>query len=314
MNRNPARSNSCCRAIAFAVLIFCALACARPAHAALGRIECNSVPSAILHRPVRYCAILPPSYDSQKSRRYPILYFLHGLGSNEQFLVVSGGWNIVEDEWQQKKIGEFLIVTPAADTTFYINSRDGRVRYEDFFLREFIPFIESHYRVTAKRADRAIGGISMGGYGALHLAFAHPKLFVSVTANSAALFEKLPNVRVANPQQSPLLRALHAFGIPPDPAFWRRNDPLRLARVANLSGLRIYFDCGAEDDYGFEYGAQALHDVLAARKIRHEFHLYPGHHDAQYFAAHLPAVMEFQSRELGLAHDRRVPATPSSRK
>lgn len=304
MNSDLPRINLLRRVVAFATLMFCALVFSRSAHAALGRIECRSVSSSILGHSVGYCAILPPSYDTDKRRRYPVLYFLHGLGANEQFLVVSGGWNIVEDEWQQKKIGEYLIVTPEADTTFYVNSRDGRVRYEDFFLREFIPFIESNYRVMAKRADRAIGGISMGGYGALHLAFAHPKLFVSVTANSAALFEKLPNVRVANPQQSPLLRALHAFGIPPDPGFWRRNDPMRLARVANLSGLSIYFDCGTEDDYGFEHGAKTLHDVLAARKIPHEFHLYPGRHDAEYFAARLPAVFEFHSRAFGLTPGR----------
>lgn len=304
MNSNPARWNFYCRALALAAFIFCALVCASPAHAALGRIECDSISSAILHRSIRYCAILPSSYDSQKSRRYPVLYFLHGLGGNEQFLVVSGGWNIVEDEWQQKKIGEYLIVTPEADTTFYVNSRDGRVRYEDFFLREFIPFIESNYRVTAKRAARAIGGMSMGGYGALHIAFAHPKLFVSVSANSAALFAKFPVVKIADPQTSGLLRALHAFGTPPDRKFWERNDPLRLARVAKFSGLKIYFDCGTEDDYGFEHGAQALHDVLAARGIPHEFHLYPGHHDAEYFAARLPAVFEFHSRAFGLTPSR----------
>lgn len=304
MNSHPTRLNFCRRALSFAALLLCALACVRPANAALGRIECRSVPSDILGHPVGYCAILPPSYDSAKKRHYPVLYFLHGLGDNEQFLVRSGGWNIIEDEWQQKKIGEYLVVTPEADTTFYINSRDGRVRYEDFFFQELIPFIESNYRVTAKRAARAIGGISMGGYGALHLAFAHPKSFVSVTANSAALFENLPNVRVANPQQSPLLRALHAFGIPPDPPFWRSNDPLQLARKANLSGLKIYFDCGTEDDYGFEHGAKALHNVLASRHISHEFHLYPGHHDAEYFAARLPAVFEFHSRAFGLTPGR----------
>jgi len=301
MNSHPAHANFIRRAaFTLAALVFCALACASPARASLGRIECRSLPSDILGHPVGYCAILPPSYDTEKKRHYPVLYFLHGLGDNEQFLVRSGGWNIVEDEWQQKKIGEFLIVTPEADTTFYINSRDGRVRYEDFFLQELIPFIESNYRVTAKRAARGIGGISMGGYGALHIAFDHPRLFVSVAANSAALFEKFPVVKFADPQSSGLLRALRAFGTPPDRKFWERNDPLRLARVANLAGLSIYFDCGTEDDYGFEHGAQALHDVLAARKIPHEFHLYPGHHDAVYFAAHLPAVLEFASQKFSL--------------
>ena len=281
-------------------LVLSLFAFAVPAHAALGRIECRSTPSEILGHDVRYCAILPPSYDSATSRRYPVLYFLHGLGGNEQTLVTSGGWNLIEDLWQQHKIGEFLVVTPDADTSFYINSRDGRDRYEDFFLRELIPFIDRTYRTSPTRRSRGITGISMGGYGALHIACRHPELFVSVSANSAALLDKFPNVKFANPQQSFLLRALRAFGTPPDPTFWRRNDPLTLARTANLAGLNIYFDCGAEDDYGFERGAQALHAILAARKIPHEFHLYPGAHDWQYFAARFPAVFEFHSRAFGL--------------
>ncbi len=273
---------------------------ASAARADLGRIECRSTPSKILGRDVRYCAILPPSYDSAKSRRYPVVYFLHGLGGNEQFLVASGGWNLIEDLWQQQKIGEFLIVTPEAGTSFYINSRDGSDRYEDFFLHEFIPFIDRTYRTSPIRRARGIAGISMGGYGALHLAFAHPQLFASVSANSAALLDKFPDVRFANPQQSLLLRALHAFGTPPDAGFWRRNDPLVLARTANLAGLKIYFDCGTEDDFGFYRGASALDKILAARKIPHEFHLYPGAHDWQYFAARFPAVFEFHSRAFGL--------------
>ncbi|HKF51587.1 MAG TPA: alpha/beta hydrolase family protein [Candidatus Acidoferrales bacterium] len=286
--------------LAFA-LIAAFFALAQPARADLGRIECRSTPSKILGHDVRYCAILPPSYDASKSRRYPVLYFLHGLGGNEQFLIDSGGWNLIEDLWQQHKIGEFLIVTPDAGASFYINSRDGRVRYEDFFIREFIPFIDHSYRTSALRHSRGIAGVSMGGYGALHIAFRHPELFASVSANSAALLDKLPDVRVANPQQSPLLRVLSAFGTPPDPAFWRRNDPLALTRTANLAGFKIYFDCGTEDNFGFYRGASALDKILSARKIPHEFHLYPGSHNWQYFASHLPAVFEFHSRAFGLA-------------
>jgi S-formylglutathione hydrolase FrmB len=281
-------------------LVLSLFAFAVPARADLGRIECRSTQSEILHRAVRYCAILPPSYESSKSRRYPVLYFLHGLGGDEQMLVTSGGWNIIEDLWQQHTIGEFLIVTPDADTSFYINSHDGRDHYEDFFLREFIPFIDRAYRTSPLRRSRGIAGISMGGYGALHIAFRHPEFFAAVSANSAALLDKFPDVRFANPQQSLLLRVLRAFGTPPDPAFWRGNDPLTLARTADLAGLKIYFDCGTEDDYGFERGAQALNDILAARKIPHEFHLYPGGHDWQYFAARLPAVFEFHSQAFRL--------------
>ena len=265
-----------------------------PSSLASGRVECNSVPSKILARSVPYCVVLPASFDADKTKRFPILYELHGLGDNEQFFVHSGLWNLVEDQRERGELKEFLIATPAGGASFYINSKDGRVRYEDFLLREFFPFIEKKYRASPGRTNRAISGVSMGGYGALHLAFRHPQLFSSVSAHSAALIEKLPAF-VSTPQ-SPRSRILGGvFGIPPDIAFWNANSPLTLARSANLAGLKIYFDCGDQDDYGFDGGATALDKILTARKIAHEFHIYPGRHDPGYFAAHIPASLAFHS-------------------
>ena len=265
-----------------------------PSSLASGRVECNSVPSKILARSVPYCVVLPASFDADKTKRFPILYELHGLGDNEQFFVHSGLWNLVEDQRERGELKEFLIATPAGGASFYINSKDGRVRYEDFLLREFFPFIEKKYRAAPGRANRAISGVSMGGYGALHLAFRHPQLFSSVSAHSAALIEKLPAF-VSTPQ-SPRSRILGGvFGIPPDIAFWNANSPLTLARSANLAGLKVYFDCGDQDDYGFDGGATALDKILAPRKIAHEFHIYPGRHDPGYFAAHIPASLAFHS-------------------
>ena len=265
-----------------------------PSSLASGRVECNSVPSKILARSVPYCVVLPASFDADKTKRFPILYELHGLGDNEQFFVHSGLWNLVEDQRERGELKEFLIATPAGGASFYINSKGGKVRYEDFLLREFFPFIEKKYRVSPGRANRAISGVSMGGYGALHLAFRHPQLFTSVSAHSAALIEKLPAF-VSTPQ-SPRSRILGGvFGIPPDIAFWNANSPLTLARSANLAGLKVYFDCGDQDDYGFDGGATALDKILAPRKIAHEFHIYPGRHDPGYFAAHIPASLAFHS-------------------
>jgi S-formylglutathione hydrolase FrmB len=275
----------------------------------LGRGECLSMQSAILARPVGYCALLPPGYDTDKARRFPVLYFLHGLGDSEQTFLRSGAWNNVQDLWQERKIGEYLIVTPAGGASFYIDSKDGRQRYEDFFLREFLPAIEKRYRIRAARDSRGIAGISMGGYGALHIAFRHPDLFSSVSAHSAALIEKLPRIAEGTPM-APRLRLLGSvFGSPLDPAFWDANSPITLARTAPLTRLKIYFDCGTEDDYGFDVGAQALDKQLSARHIPHEFHLYPGGHNWTYFAEHLPASLQFESRALGAV----APAQVSSR-
>jgi len=274
----------------FLLCLFCA-----PSVSASGRVECNTLPSTILVRGVPYCVVLPPSFDADKGKHYPILYDLHGLGDNEQFLVHSGLWNLVEDSWEGGTLKEFLIATPAGGASFYINSKDGKVRYEDFLLREFFPFIEKRYRVSPGRTNRAISGVSMGGYGALHLAFRHPLLFSAVSALSAALIEKLP--AFVSAPQSPRARVLGGvFGSPPDPAFWDANSPLVLAHSANLSGMKIYFDCGDQDDFGFEAGAAALDKTLTARKIPHEFHIYPGRHDPAYFAAHIPASLAFHSR------------------
>jgi S-formylglutathione hydrolase FrmB len=289
--------NRRCRLLLWAAFIFfCSVSLAAPAHAA-GRAECRSVPSKILGHDVPFCVLLPSSYDSDAKQSYPVLYFLHGLGENEQALLNSGGLLLVQDLRDQKQIGEFLIVTPSAGRTFYVNSSDGKVRYEDFFIREFIPYIESHYRIRVGRRTRGIAGISMGGYGALRFAFKYPQMFGAVSATSAALLKDLPKVQLTDSQETTLSRLLGAsFGSPFDRPFWERNNPFTLVRNGpRPAGLRIYFDCGTEDDYGFNVGAQAFHDLLISRGIPHEFYLYPGGHNWQYFAQHFPASLEFQS-------------------
>jgi S-formylglutathione hydrolase FrmB len=271
-----------------------------------GRVECSTVRSAILHHAVRYCALLPPSYDTQKTRRYPVLYFLHGLGQNEQALVESGGWALVDDLRKRGEIGEFLIVTPDAGNSFYINSRDGKWRYEDFFIREFIPAIDQRYRVHATPAARAISGVSMGGYGALRFAFKYPQLFHAVSAHSAALIEKPPaTLRSSNVRLGFLEEA---FGSPPDPVYWERSSPFTLARASTALGeLKIYFDCGTEDDFGFDAGNRTFSKLLDARGVRHEFHLYPGGHGWTYTAKHISASLEFHSRAFGMGSENSKP-------
>lgn len=282
--------------VRFAVAILAVLSLPLLSSAATSRVECTQLRSKILSRAVHYCIVLPPSFDADKTRQFPILYFLHGLGDNEQFFLHSGAWNLTEDMRARGELKDFLVATPDADATFYINSKDGKDRYEDFLLQEFLPYVEKHYRVIPGRGHRAIAGISMGGYGALHLAFRHPQLFVSASAHSPALIDKLPAFLGPTPN-SPRARVLGAvFGSPPDPAFWDRNSPITLARTASLAALKIYFDCGDQDDYGFEVGAAALDKVLTARRVAHEFHIYPGRHDPSYFAEHLPASLVFASR------------------
>jgi S-formylglutathione hydrolase FrmB len=269
---------------------------------AQSRIDCNTLKSRILGEAVPYCVLLPPGYDAatHHSDRYPVLYFLHGLGDNEQTLFKTGGWNLVEDLRQQHKLGDFLIVTPDAKTSFYVNSADGKVRYSDFFTREFIPYIEGKYRIRRERRFRAISGISMGGYGALRFAFAYSDMFSAVSAQSAALMTESPQeLNAALHSGTPLGRLLGSvFGNPINVSRWRENDPLTLAKKNGIGAgkLAIYFNCGQQDEYGFEVGARALDRQLLEEHIKHEFHLYPGGHSAYYFGAHLGEVIEFHSK------------------
>ncbi len=216
----------------------------------------------------------------------------------------SGGWTLLDDLRQQHKIGEFLIAAPEGGRTFYINSADGSVRYSDFFLREFIPLIESKYRISKGRRNRAISGISMGGYGALRFAFAHPEMFSAVSAQSAALMTESPQeLDTAAKSGAPMGKLLATvFGSPIDVAHWKENSPLALAsrNQAALRRLAIYFNCGQDDNYGFEKGAAALHEQLLKERVEHEYRAYPGDHSLGYFLSHFTEVMEFHSRAFGL--------------
>jgi S-formylglutathione hydrolase FrmB len=267
---------------------------------AQSRIDCNALKSRILGEAVHYCVLLPPSYDSAPAKHYPVLYFLHGLGENEQTLFKTGGWNLIEDLRQQHKVSDFLIVTPEARASFYVNSADGKVRYSDFFLQEFMPYIEGKYRIQRERKSRAITGISMGGYGALRFAFAYPEMFSAVSAQSAALMTQSPQELNAAMRSGSSFGKLMGpvFGNPIDVRHWKENDPFSLARKNNhaIATQAIYFNCGRDDEYDFEAGATALDKQLEEEHIKHEFHLYPGNHSASYFGAHIGEVMEFHSK------------------
>ena len=275
---------------------------------AQSRIDCSALNSRILKRSVHYCVYLPSGYDDRAAqhpaRRYPALYFLHGLGDNERTLFNSGGFTLLDDLRSQHKMGDFLIVAPEAWRSFYVNSADASFRYSDFFLQEFLPHIEGKYRIRSGRAGRAVSGISMGGYGALHFGFAHPELFSAASAQSAALITESPQqLDAASNQGLPILGVLGpVFGRPIDARHWNENNPLLLARknAVALRKVAIYFNCGQDDNYGFDKGAARLDAELKSEDVKHEYHDYPGDHSLTYFLSHFAEVMEFHSKAFGL--------------
>ncbi|MCL5005558.1 MAG: esterase family protein [Acidobacteria bacterium] len=261
-------------------------------------VECGSVPSSILRRSVGYCIDLPADYSATTPRRYPTLYFLHGLFGNDHRWVDRGGKEIFDELTAKGRIGHFLVVMPDGGETFYINSEDGRVRYEDFFIQEFVPYIDQHYRTIAKRDARGISGLSMGGYGALHLAMLHADIFGSVSAHSAVLLPKFPNPIPTEGRWGFYARILqHAFGSPLNQAYWEENSPLTLAKhPERFQGLKIYFDCGDHDRYGFEKGAALLDEILNKENYPHEYVLRPGGHGWSFLDKYMKYSLLFEWR------------------
>lgn len=261
---------------------------AAPAANAPTTLDCGAISSKILGRDVNYCVDLPAGYASS-SQRYPTLYFLHGLFEHYHAWDENGGKDIFDGLLKKGVVGPFIVVLPDGGNSFYVNSYDGHDRYEDFFMQEFVPDIDGKYRTINSPLARGISGLSMGGYGALHLAMRHPDIFGSVSAQGAALISKFPNPLPTEGRLGFYIRLLERdFGTPPDGAYWNANNPLALAAdPAKFPNLKIYFDCGTDDRYGFESGAEALDAILNQHDFPHVFALRPGNHGWDYMQKYM---------------------------
>ena len=250
------------------------------------RIEYGSLQSAALGKELKFAVQFPPSYERDATRRYPVVYFLHGMFGNEGEFQRRGVAAVVSKLREEGAIGEFIIVAPAGENSFYLNAKNG-VRYDDAITQDLIPFVEKTYRVIGTRDARAIQGISMGGWGALMLAFKHPDIFSTVATHSAALFTELPHPSGDDRRSQFMLKLMgNIFGTPPDEEFFRSVNPVYIAEAnaaaIKKSGIKVYFDCGEQDRYGFQESNKAFDERLTKLGIAHEFHLFPGNHGWEY--------------------------------
>jgi len=249
-------------------------------------IEYASVQSDSLGKELKFAIQFPPSYERDTKRRYPVLYFLHGMFGNEREFERRGVAAAVNKLRDGGRIGEFIIVSPAGENSFYLNAKNG-ARYEDAIMKDLIPYIEKTYRVISTPSGRAIQGISMGGWGALLLAFKYPGMFSTVTTHSAALFTELPHPSGNDRRSQFMLQVIgKIFGDPPDEDFFRSVNPMFVAEqnaaAIKKSGIKVYFDCGEQDRYGFQESNKVFDDKLTKLGIAHEFHLFPGNHGWEY--------------------------------
>jgi endo-1,4-beta-xylanase len=185
---------------------------------------------------IGYNVLLPPGYADAGDRRYPVVYWLHGLGGNENSDTASLGPRILA-AMQEGLPPVIVVFVNGADYTFYVNSPDGTVPAAFVTVSELVPHVDATYRTIASRRGRAIEGFSMGGYGALHHAMLRPDVFGSVVAYAPALLEVQPS-----PDGGQTLRragGTHAGATPEGPALMAKN---KLVFAQMYGGRREVFD------------------------------------------------------------------------
>jgi endo-1,4-beta-xylanase len=143
--------------------------------------------SASMGVDVGYNVYLPPDYATDTARRYPVVYWLHGLGGNETSGVFPAD---VDGAVRAGTVPPLIVVSATGGArTRYHDSADGKIMGDTVIARELVAHVDQTYRTIATRGGRSIQGMSMGGNGALKFAFKYPDLFGSVVAFAPALVD-----------------------------------------------------------------------------------------------------------------------------
>ena len=252
--------------------------------------DAKKVKSEILGKEMKYAVYLPEGYATSE-RSYPVLYLLHGYSDDQTGWVQFGEVQRIADQAiASGRAAPMIIVMPDAEVTWYVNDLKGQCRFEDYFLTELIPHIESAYRCRAKKEFRAVAGLSMGGMGAFIYAFRHPDLFASSCPLSAALWDRDAMAkRLKLREQGEAEAKVNAFLDSYCPVTLAERFP-----EEQKKDLRLYIDCG-DDDFLSADNAR-MHVLLMEKKIPHEFRVRDGAHSWEYWRTALPDVLEFVSK------------------
>lgn len=234
--------------------------------------------SHYLPDPVPYAVIKPAMPDQDEP--LPLCLVLMGGGGSRQSLVDSQA--MFDQWWSEGLLPPMVLATPSAGMSYYHDRSDGSARWETFIVEDFLKQLRSTCNVDPRSAATVITGISMGGYGALKIAFAHPDQFIAVAGVQPILEPGLTDKDIGARN-----RLHHASGGPPelvgprrDPGIFAANNPanraLENARSIRKSGLAIYLEVGDNDFVNAHDGVEFLHRVLWDLDISHEYHLVRG--------------------------------------
>lgn len=242
-------------------------------------------PSKKMGRDMHYRIILPSQYEKQKAKRYPVIYLLHGLDGHYD------NWTDKTKLDQYSFSYDYIIVTPEGGDGWYTDSVSVPAdRYESYIIRDLIPEIDGTFRTIAKRDQRIIAGLSMGGYGALKLGLKYPDMFAVAGSFSGALDSPIRG------QNNKYLRPtiMSVFGTE-DSETRKDNDIFRIVRELSPGKIKdlpfLYVACGTED---FLFQANRdFADLLIKQNVPHEYLQRPGKHDWNFWDAEARQFLKF---------------------
>ena len=242
-----------------------------PSHPA-GQLITDSISSKVLGLALPVHVYLPPCYDGDRYT-YPALYLIQGSAFTFGEWVVDGVPDVADELMGQGTLPPFIIVMPGSDLNAsnggkYLYSSGGKGSWEDFFINELTPMIETKYSAWGTRDGRAIGGISRGGYWSLEIAFTHIDMYSAVGGHSPSI------------TSDKLIGTSAGFSM--------------LSLVKSLDDLktqRIFLDAGATD--WAQSGVSKLSGDLDAKGITYTVSSGDGGHEDAYWASRVPDYLEF---------------------
>jgi enterochelin esterase family protein len=252
-------------------------------------------PSAALGRDIAY-TLYQPSAAPEPGRRWPVLYLFHGLNGTERDWAEAGRAKETLDRLiEARRIEPLLVVMPMAGNGWYVDNPDpgGAGRLAEAFTADLVNHVDRSHPTAACRAGRALGGLSMGGYGALLYAMDHPGRFAAAFSLSGSVFQPMPDEPEARAARRTSMFN-NAFGTPFD---WRRFNRWSLlprvpAYAADRNRPPLYLAIGEDDFPGLKRGNVLFRRALAEAGVEVPLRVDPGGHVWELWAAQLePALI-----------------------